>query len=93
MVAQRVKNTTSIPEDAGSVPGLTQWVKHQALPQAVVEVEDVAQIWHCLGAGQQLQLQFNPWPGNLHMPLVQPLKTKIKNKKFCMFPAKSIPFF
>ena len=26
-------------------------------------------IWHCCGCGvrQQLQLQFNPWPWNLHM--------------------------
>ena len=24
------------------------------------------------GAGQQLQLRFDPWPGNLHMPQMQP---------------------
>ena len=31
----------------GLIPGLTQWVKDQVLPGAVVQVADVARIWHC----------------------------------------------
>ena len=36
VVAQQVKNPTSIHEDVGSIPGLTQWVKNPELPQVVV---------------------------------------------------------
>ena len=36
IVTQQVKNPTSICEAVGSIPGLAQWVKDPALPQAVV---------------------------------------------------------
>ena len=35
IVAQKVENPASIHEDAGSIPGLDQWVKDLVLPQAV----------------------------------------------------------
>ena len=56
-MAQQVKNPTQCHEDVGSIPALTQWVGDLVLPQAAVQVVDVAQIQHSCGCGIEWQLQ------------------------------------
>ena len=55
MVAQWVKNLTSIREDVDLISGLAQWVKESMLLGALAQVSDVAWI---------------PEPGNLQRPCV-----------------------
>ena len=43
-MAQQVNNPTSVHEDMVLIPGLAQWVKDLALPQAAAAVTNIAQI-------------------------------------------------
>ena len=67
---------TSINEDVGSIPGLTQWVKDLAFPWASDRIPC------CCGCGidWHLQLQFDPYPWNTHLLQMWPLKNQNQNK-------------
>ena len=43
-IAQQIKNSTSIHEDTGSIPGLDWWVKDLALLQYAAYIKDTAQV-------------------------------------------------
>ena len=53
-MAQRVKNQTSIHEDAGLTPSLAQWVKGSGT------ATNAAWIWHCRGCAAAAAARIGP---------------------------------
>ena len=62
-MAHGLRNQRSLCKDVGSIPGLAQWVKDSALPQAVAQVTDVAWIWYCHGCGVGCNCSSDAAPG------------------------------
>ena len=67
-VAQCVKNQT-----AAAQITVEAWVE-SLLPEYGLKDPELLQLWH----SSQLCLGFSPWPGNFHMPWMQPLKKEKK---------------
>ena len=72
-------NPTGSHEDAGSIPGLAQWVKGSSVAMSCglghrcgSDGSDIA----AAVIGREPELQFDPWPGNFHMLWGAALKSK-----------------
>ena len=75
---------TQLPEGVDSTPGLAQWVKDLALPQAVLWVADAAQIWcYCVcGIGPSCSFYLIPGPATSTCCGCGHKRRKIKNKYY-----------
>ena len=79
-------NLTRNHEVLGSIPSLAQWVKSPALLSAVVQVTDVAWIWHCCGCDVAGSCSSNQTPsliGTFKCHECGPKKPKREKKDTC----------
>ena len=73
-MAQQVKAQQSLHEDAGSIPGLSQWVKDLVLLQAASVGHRCSSypVWPWLWYRYAAAAPIQPLVGNFQMPLVWP---------------------
>ena len=77
-VVQRVNDSGCLCGGAGLIPGPVQWVKNLAL----------LQLWY----RSHLQLRFDPWPKNFHMPWVRLNKKRKEMQPVSQFESFGLSF-
>ena len=80
MWLSRLRTQHNVCEDAGSIPGLAQWLKDLIVPQATVLVADAAQIQGCCGYGIGHRCSSNSIP-SLGLPYATSAAVKMRGKK------------